>query len=358
MVGPPRSELFELDLPAAVHVDRAERSADLGLTEPDAQVIQQSPHLGLVDPPIAVGVDTLKAVSQRVVAHRAKLRRWPARSKAAVLGVLLVGSSACRGPDPEPRAVATASPPSPVRVEPHPVVATAQPPSATATATATTVLAGPLRAEWLERVGEGATEVVIMPPLGATAPSRLVIGVHGAGDRPDWACGGWRLGSQVSAFIACPRGSKLGASTFAWSSPAAIEAGVERALDVARARFGSYIDAGPLVFAAFSQGATLAEPLLRRHAARFPIAILAEGGYQTLQSAAFAKSYRASGGRRVVIVCGTSSCFRSARPAKRVLEGAGLEVLVVGDPKAGHNLNQELQRALQASWAQIVASVH
>jgi predicted esterase len=187
------------------------------------------------------------------------------------------------------------------------------------------------------------------------APTRLVVGVHGAGDRPDWSCGGWRLASQASVFITCPQGTRMTATTFAWKSSAAIEAGVAHAIDAARARFGRYIDDSPLVYAGFSQGATLAEPLLRKQAARFPIAVLAEGGYQIAHSSAFAAAYRAGGGRRVVLVCGTDGCFRSAAGSRRVLERAGLEVLVVGDPKAGHNLNQEMQRALQAAWPQIVA---
>lgn len=347
MTRPPRSELLEPDLATAVHVDRAERRAHLRVTEADPQLVEQSPHFGLVNTAVSVGVGAFEAVSQRIVAHPARLRPHGARSKLALCAGMLLALGACRSRGLEPTAHATAKEPAP-SVAPHP--------STSAPSTSVQRLP-PLRAEWLERVGDGAAEIVIMPPIGAIEPRRLVIGVHGAGDRPDWACGGWRLGSKVSAFFACPRGTKMGPSTFGWSSSAAIEAGVEHALEAARARFGPYLDAGPLVYAGFSQGATLAEPFLRRHAARFPIAILAEGGYQTVQSPAFAQSYRAAGGRRVVLVCGTPSCFLSAPRAKRVLERAGLEVLVVGDPKAGHNLNQEMQRALQASWPQIVAPI-
>ncbi|HYP87220.1 MAG TPA: hypothetical protein VEQ59_03690 [Polyangiaceae bacterium] len=236
-------------------------------------------------------------------------------------------------------------------VEPHPVVAPAP-------ASSTIASLPPLRAEWLERLEAGDAEVVVMPPLGITTPARLVVGVHGAGDRSDWACGGWRLGSQVSVFVTCPRGTQMTPTTFGWRSGAEIEAAVGHAIDVARARFGRYIDDEPLIYAGFSQGATLAEPVLRKHAARFPIAILAEGGYQTARSADFAAAYRGGGGRRVVLVCGTESCFRSAAGAKQVLERAGLEARIVGDAKAGHNLNREMQHALQEAWSQIVAPLH
>jgi hypothetical protein len=41
-----------------------------------------------------------------------------------------------------------------------------------------------------------------------------------------------------------------------------------------------------------------------------------------------------------------------------VLETAGIEALVVGDAKAGHNLNERMQRALQAAWPEISAPPH
>jgi hypothetical protein len=340
LAGPPRSELFEPDLTVAVDVDRRERRVDLSITEAGSELIQQSPELRLVDAAVAVGVDTFEAVSQRIVAHALSLGRSARRTKRPLLAALLVGIGACQSARPD-AAIDRAS------AEPHPITASEAP-------SASTTLP-PLSAEWLERIGAGPSEIVVMAPRGAIEPLRLVIGVHGAGDRSDWACGGWRLGSAVSAIIACPRGSKLGGSTFAWSSATAIEAGVEHALEVVRARLGRYVADEPLIFAGFSQGATLAEPILRKHATRFPIAILAEGGYRTTESASFARSYRAAGGRRIVLLCGTPSCFHSAGRAQPLLERQGVEALVIGDPKASHNLNRELQQALQAAWPKIVA---
>jgi predicted esterase len=213
----------------------------------------------------------------------------------------------------------------------------------------------PLRAEWLEHLDAGGDDVVVMPPVGAIAPSRLVVGVHGAGDRPEWSCGGWRLAAQASVFVVCPRGSAFSPTTFAWASSKVLGARVTAAVDAAKARYGAYVDAGPLIFAGFSQGATLSEPFLRDNAARFPIIILAEGGYATARSPSFASAFHAAGGRRVVLVCGSPTCFRSAQGARRVLERAGLEVLVVGDEKAGHNLNERMQHALQSAWPEISA---
>ena len=143
--------------------------------------------------------------------------------------------------------------------------------------------------------------------------------------------------------------------TFAWASEKQLSERVNAALEVAQARYASYIDSAPFIYAGFSQGATLAEPFLRKNAARFPIAILAEGGYATARSPAFAKAFHAAGGRRVVLVCGGAGCFQSATGSKKILEAAGLQVLIVGDAKAGHNLNERMQRALQSAWPEITA---
>ncbi|HEX2870563.1 MAG TPA: hypothetical protein VHP33_04890 [Polyangiaceae bacterium] len=126
-------------------------------------------------------------------------------------------------------------------------------------------------------------------------------------------------------------------------------------MSIVKARYESYVDSAPFIYAGFSQGATLSEPFLLKNAARFPIVILAEGGYAIARSPAFAKGFFAAGGRRVVLVCGGAPCFRSARDAKQVLEKANLQVLIVGDEKAGHNLNERMQKALQAAWSEIAA---
>ena len=143
--------------------------------------------------------------------------------------------------------------------------------------------------------------------------------------------------------------------TFAWASETQLGERVNAALEVAEARYAPYIAAAPFIYAGFSQGATLAEPFLRKNAARFPIAILAEGGYATARSPAFARAFYAAGGRRVVLVCGGPTCFQSANGAKKVLEAAGLQVVIAGDAKAGHNLNERMQRALQSAWPEITA---
>ncbi len=213
----------------------------------------------------------------------------------------------------------------------------------------------PLTGAWLEQLKDGEQPLFVTPPVGAVAPSRLIVGVHGAGDRPEWSCGGWRLASQAGAFVVCPQGARMSAETFAWASAQQLAERALASVNVVKARYEAYVDSGPFIYAGFSQGATLAEPFLLKNAARFPVVILAEGGYATVRNPTFARAFYAAGGRRVVLVCGGPACFRSAREAKKGLESAKLQVLVVGDEKAGHNLNERMQRALQAAWPDIAA---
>lgn len=213
----------------------------------------------------------------------------------------------------------------------------------------------PLRGSWLENLSGEASGSVVTLPLGASAARPLIVGVHGAGDRPEWSCGGWRLASDAQSFVLCPRGSKMDSERFAWVSSAAIERGLSAALAEVRVRYQPYLADAPHIYAGFSQGATLSEPILLARAAEFPIAILAEGGYAISQSASFARAYRQAGGRRVVLVCGSRPCFASAARARPILERAGLRVLIVGDPLAGHNLNERMQVSLRKAWPEISA---
>jgi predicted esterase len=347
-IRPPRAELFELDLSVRVAVDIGEGRVNLGVAVTDAQGLQQATELGFFDRTVAVTVHTLEAISQRIQAHAGRLRRFLAPTNRALFLAFCVLAS-CRSSPELPRNSRERSSPGAevARLEPHPTTATdTQPVSARLP---------PLAGVWIEQLSDGQHPVVVMPPLGAVAPSRLILGVHGAGDRPDWSCGGWRLAAQVSAFVVCPEGSAMTRQTFAWVSPQQLGERASAALAVAQARYAAYVDTAPFIYAGFSQGATLAEPFLRKNAARFPIAILAEGGYATVRSPAFARAYYAGGGRRVVLVCGGAPCFQSALGSKKVLENAGLQVLVAGDAQAGHNLNERMQQALQRAWPEITA---
>ena len=111
----------------------------------------------------------------------------------------------------------------------------------------------------------------VMPPIGAREPRPLIVAVHGAGDRPDWACGGWRLGANEYPFVVCPQGLKFDSLRFAWDSASTIASRVRAAMAAARQRFGPYIADGPTIYAGFSQGASLAGSVLLKQPERFPV---------------------------------------------------------------------------------------
>ena len=125
-------------------------------------------------------------------------------------------------------------------------------PTATASASAATPDALPplSNVAWIEplHMADGNLAYVT-PPVGAREPRPLMVAVHGAGDRPEWACGGWRLGASEYPFVVCPQGLKFDSQRFAWDSPSTIARRVQAAIDAARARFGPYIADGPTIYA-------------------------------------------------------------------------------------------------------------
>jgi len=211
---------------------------------------------------------------------------------------------------------------------------------------------------WIEHLElEGGHEAYVCPPIGAREPRPLIVAVHGAGDRAEWSCGGWRMVAGEYAFVVCPQGMKMDAMRFGWDSAETIRRRVASAVTAVRARFGEYIADGPTLYVGFSQGATLAGPTLLDPAQSFPFVALAEGGYGLVQNRAFLGKLKARGVDSVLLACGTAACFTSMRAAEPNLTAAGIQALIGGDPKSGHNLNGEMQAGLQKVWPDFVAGL-
>ena len=79
--------------------------------------------------------------------------------------------------------------------------------------------AGAVRAgSWLVALDvDGFGKAALAVPLGANEPRQVVIALHGAADRPEWACGAWRGIVGPRPFVLCPRG--VPRSDFAASDP-------------------------------------------------------------------------------------------------------------------------------------------
>ncbi|HEX3775152.1 MAG TPA: hypothetical protein VHV51_11850 [Polyangiaceae bacterium] len=216
----------------------------------------------------------------------------------------------------------------------------------------------PLAGAWLEPLQlPNGKLAYVAPPIGAREPRPLLVAVHGAGDRAEWACGGWRLATNAYAFVVCPQGLKFDSTRFAWDSARTIERSVREALLAVRSRYAEYVAPGPVIYLGFSQGATLAGPTLLAEPQRFSAAALAEGGYALSGDRAFLRQLRDAGTTRVMLVCGTAGCFRNAALDKKNFDRAGIELFISGDAHAGHNLNREMQTALRKSFPAFVSGL-
>src|SRR5439155_17908947 len=102
---------------------------------------------------------------------------------------------------------------------------------------------------WQIDVEEGGKKLgSISIPLGAREPRPILIALHGASDRPGWACGEWRAVTDAYPFVVCPRGDGPEANLY-WPSPAKTRAAIDAMLEVTRSRFGDWLADGPTVLA-------------------------------------------------------------------------------------------------------------
>jgi hypothetical protein len=170
----------------------------------------------------------------------------------------------------------------------------------------------PLVAEPLERLETAKGEYAwITAPVGARDRRAVIVGVHGAGDRADWACTAWREVVAAHAFVICPE-SKVAhpkwPNTFVWSSAAAIGAQAERAVAAVRARYGGFMREGPLIYGGWSQGGTLAAQVLALRSGEYDRAVLVEVGHTPLDADVVATSFAAAGIKRAVVACESANC--------------------------------------------------
>jgi predicted esterase len=211
-------------------------------------------------------------------------------------------------------------------------------------------------APWLERLElPGGGVALVSVPLGATEPRPIMVAVHGAGDRPEWACGGWRGVARAYPFIVCPEGAPTGDDRFYWLSTKELQRRVDGAVAAVRERFGGYVSNAPMVYAGFSAGAIYGASLVRDEADRFPTIAMSEGGYEELTDPTFAVRFHANGGRRVLLGCSTGpGCVARLSEARRLFERAGVEARVNDAGAVGHNLNAEVVQSLRRDWSWLV----
>jgi predicted esterase len=195
---------------------------------------------------------------------------------------------------------------------------------------------------------------------GRSAPAPVAIVLHGNFDRPEWECAEWDRMVMGRAWILCPRGvPRAGAppelDRWTYVSRKAARAEMDAALGALGAAYPGRVAAdGPFLYGGFSLGAIYGEAIVRAETARFPRAVLIEGGLSGW-SAASAAAFVKKGGRGVLFGCGSKACGKRAEGKAALLRAAGAYAAVVTIPTMGHGYGGELPVVARPSLAALVA---
>jgi pimeloyl-ACP methyl ester carboxylesterase len=205
----------------------------------------------------------------------------------------------------------------------------------------------------------GHPDAFVSLPTGATGKRPVVIVVHGAGDRPDWQCGGWRRATGGYAFIVCPTGrpdpgsSTKGDARFTHIGGKPLLAMIDGALDALATRYPDHVDTTTPVLAGFSMGAGEILALALQQPSRFPRIALVEGVNDTLDDAR-ARAFVAGGGQRVLFGCGQRGCkAASEAAAQRLTARDHLDARVVFAP-VNHTFDPPLEDAVHSQLAWLI----
>ncbi|MBX3185605.1 MAG: hypothetical protein KF819_01265 [Labilithrix sp.] len=218
----------------------------------------------------------------------------------------------------------------------------------------------PLAGAWMERVDlDDGGVTFIAPPVGAREKRPIVVAVHGAVDDPGLMCSAWRLVTDVFPFVVCPGGTPIGPPSkdrkYVWGSADQIEKRAREALETVAKRYPAHVDPdAPAIYAAFSQGATLAAPMLARNAKRFPRVVLTEGGYHSFEAGGLARAFASGGGERVLFTCSTGGCAAGFGLARAALDRAAVGTRVAYAGALGHSLVPRARESINAELPWLV----
>jgi hypothetical protein len=214
----------------------------------------------------------------------------------------------------------------------------------------------PLEGNWIERIDlDDGRVVYVTPPVGATEPRPIVVAIHGAVDDAGLMCSAWRIITDVYPFVVCPSGRKLRKDTYVWSSSEDITSSVARAVKLVKERYGERVADGPMVYAAFSQGANMAGPVLGH--SNFRRAVLTEGGAHAFDEAADARRFADQGAGRVLFTCSHAGCAGALELARASFERAGGQARVTYSGAYGHSIVPQVRESIHAALPWVVADL-
>jgi pimeloyl-ACP methyl ester carboxylesterase len=196
--------------------------------------------------------------------------------------------------------------------------------------------------------------VFVTRPQGATGPRPIVLAVHGAEDRADWACSEWRATTAGFAWVLCPQGDPL-RSAYAWPSANAIAKQAFEARDALRDRYGSYVAPGPLLYGGFSQGASLASSVVAAHPGEFGPVIMVEAGHTPLSAPSVVFGLKKGGVARAMISCSTDGCATFSSELVRASKRASFDLFTNDAGRRGHVFDGEVMRSLGETLVKLVA---
>ena len=134
----------------------------------------------------------------------------------------------------------------------------------------------------------------------------------------------------------------------------ALEKEVLAALEALRERFGQRVANGPVVYAGFSQGATMGALMVVKHPRIFQRLVLVEGG-EAEWDVPTAIRFRQGGGLRVLLVCGRRACTERATTSRRWMKRGGVEARVEYVVGGGHSYDHGIAERLHITFDWVVA---
>ena len=202
----------------------------------------------------------------------------------------------------------------------------------------------------------GFLPAVLSWPEAARWPAPTLVAAHGAGDSPEMQCEIWRSLLGKRGVILCLRGRSLRKGSrdhgFYYPNHLELEREALAALGALEARHSSHADVKRIVYAGYSQGAQMGLLMLVEHGALAPSLMLVEGGSGDWTQTRV-KRFRASGGERVALICGTPGCNKNAELGVRRLRAAEIDASLRYRAGAGHTYGGPLSEDMSTAFAEL-----
>jgi predicted esterase len=182
-------------------------------------------------------------------------------------------------------------------------------------------------------------EPAVLRWAAAQVRAPLFVITHGAGGFAEWHCQHYAALLGSGGTLLCPSGRRMFASDpsrgYYYPNHVVLAEELQGARDAMLQHYAMRIREEAIVYVGYSQGASMGVLAVHKHGDWWPRLLLVEGGYDGW-TASLSKRYAASGGRRVLFVCGTAHCREHARASVGLLERAGVAAQLRVANGAGH----------------------